>query len=71
MGNILWTTTTNEDKENDAKIDELVDISVQDTIEAKLKIQEQNKDSEYRWVFAKKVMYYQFYLKKKNLARDG
>ena len=48
MGNILWTTTTNEDKENDEKIDELVDISVQDTIEAKLKIQEQNKDSEYR-----------------------
>lgn len=48
MGNILWTTKTNEDKENDEKIDELVDISVQDTIEAKLKIQEQNKDSEYR-----------------------
>ena len=48
MGNILWTTTTNEDKENDEKIDELVDISVQDTIKAKLKIQEQNKDSEYR-----------------------
>ena len=48
MGNILWTTTTNEDKKNDEKIDELVDISVQDTIEAKLKIQEQNKDSEYR-----------------------
>ena len=48
MGNILWTTTTNEDKENDEKIDELVDISVQDTLEAKLKIQEQNKDSEYR-----------------------
>ena len=48
MGNILWTTTTNEDKENDEKIDELVDISVQDTIEAKLKIQEQNEDSEYR-----------------------
>ena len=48
MGNILWTTKTNEDKENDEKIDELVDISVQDTLEAKLKIQEQNKDSEYR-----------------------
>ena len=48
MGNFLWTTKTNEDKENDEKIDELVDISVQDTIEAKLKIQEQNKDSEYR-----------------------
>ena len=65
MGNILWTTKTNEDKENDEKIDELVDISVQDTIEAKLKIQEQNKDSEYRWVFLEKVMYYHFSQEKK------
>ena len=56
MGNILWTTKTNEDKENDEKIDELVDISVQD-IEAKLKIQEQNKDSEYKWVFVLYILY--------------
>ena len=46
MGNILWTTT-NDEKENVDKIDEIANSLIKDT-EAKIEIEEPNKNSEYR-----------------------